>query len=137
MIVAGSGLRVVVATRPVDFRKGHDGLVAVVEHELGLDPYSGVVFVFRPKRVDRIKVLWWDGTGLVLASKRLEQGPVRLAGGSRRGDPSVAGAVRGVVRGAGLAPGVGATGAPAARGGMMPGGLSSPPFSDLFSLLSG
>ena len=74
MIVAGSGLRVVVATRPVDFRKGHDGLVAVVEHELGLDPYSGVVFVFRPKRVDRIKVLWWDGTGLVLASKRLEQG---------------------------------------------------------------
>ena len=74
MIVAGSGLKVVVATRPVDFRKGHDGLVAVVEHELGLDPYSGVVFVFRPKRVDRIKVLYWDGTGLVLASKRLEQG---------------------------------------------------------------
>ena len=37
MIVAGSGLKVVVATRPVDFRKGHDGLVAVVEHELGLD----------------------------------------------------------------------------------------------------
>ena len=54
MIVAGSGLKVVVATRPVDFRKGHDGLVAVVEHELGLDPYSGVVFVFRPKRVDRV-----------------------------------------------------------------------------------
>ena len=54
MIVAGSGLRVVVATRPVDFRKGHDGLVAVVEHELGLDPYSGIVFVFRPKRADRI-----------------------------------------------------------------------------------
>ena len=62
MIVAGSGLKVVVATRPVDFRKGHDGLVAVVEHELGLDAYSGVVFVFRPKRADRIKVLWWDGT---------------------------------------------------------------------------
>ena len=54
MIVAGSGLKVVVATRPVDFRKGHDGLVAVVEHELGLDPYWGVVFVFRPKRVERV-----------------------------------------------------------------------------------
>ncbi len=54
MIVAGSGLRVVVATRPVDFRKGHDRLVAVVEHELGLDPYSSVVFVFRPKRVRRV-----------------------------------------------------------------------------------
>ncbi len=41
MNVAGTGMRVVVATRPVDFRKGHDGLAAVVEHELGLDPYSG------------------------------------------------------------------------------------------------
>ena len=54
MIVAGSGLKVVVTTRPVDFRKGHDGLAAVVEHELGLDPYSGIVFVFRPKRGDRV-----------------------------------------------------------------------------------
>ena len=74
MNVAGTQMRVVVATRPVDFRKGHDGLAAVVEHELGLDPYSGVAVVFRPKRADRIKVLWWDRTGLVLASKRLEQG---------------------------------------------------------------
>ena len=64
MNVAGTGMRVVVATRPVDFRKGHDGLAAVVEHELGLDPYSGVAVVFRPKRLDRMKVLWWDGTGL-------------------------------------------------------------------------
>ena len=74
MNVAGTGMRVVVATRPVDFRKGHDRLAAVVEHELGLDPYSGVAVVFRPKRMDRVKVLWWDRTGLVLASKRLEQG---------------------------------------------------------------
>ena len=74
MNVAGTRMRVVVATRAVDFRKGHDGLAAVVEHELGLDPYSGVAVVFRPKRLDRMKVPWWDGTGLVLASKRLEQG---------------------------------------------------------------
>ena len=74
MIVAGPGTAVVVATRPVDFRKGHDALAALVEHELGLDPYSGVVVVFRSQRADRVKVLWWDGTGLVLASKRLEQG---------------------------------------------------------------
>ena len=47
MIVPGSALRIVVATRPVDFRKGHDGLAAVVEHELGLDRHSGVVVVFR------------------------------------------------------------------------------------------
>ena len=42
MNVAGTGMRVVVATRPVDFRKGHDGLAAVVEHELGLDPFNRV-----------------------------------------------------------------------------------------------
>ncbi len=74
MIVPGSGMRIVVATRPVDFRKGHDALAAVVERELGLDPFSGVVVVFRSRRADRVKVLWWDGTGLVLASKRFEQG---------------------------------------------------------------
>ena len=68
------GTRIVVATQPVDFRKGHDGLAAAVHNELGLDPYSGVAYVFRAKRADRIKVLWWDGTGLVLAYKRLEQG---------------------------------------------------------------
>ena len=55
-----TGMRVV-ATRPVDFRKGHDGLAAVVEHELGLDPYSGVALVFRPKRMNRVKVLWVGG----------------------------------------------------------------------------
>ena len=73
-MVSLRGTGIVVATQPVDFRKGHDGLAAVVHNELGLDPYSGVAYVFRAKRADRIKVLWWDGTGLVLAYKRLEQG---------------------------------------------------------------
>ena len=68
------GARILVASEPVDFRKGHDGLAAVVRNELGLDPYSGVAHVFRAKRGDRIKVLWFDGTGLVLAYKRLERG---------------------------------------------------------------
>ena len=74
VMVSLGGTRIVVATRAVDFRKGHDGLAAVVHNELGLNPYSGVAYVFRAKRADRIKVLWWDGTGLVLAYKRLEQG---------------------------------------------------------------
>ncbi len=74
MMVWGTGMRIVVATRPVDFRKGHDALAVLVEQELGLDPYSGVVVVFRSRRADRVKVLWWDGTGLVMASKRLDQG---------------------------------------------------------------
>ena len=63
-----------IATKPVDFRKGHDGLAALAERELGLDPHSGIILVFRAKRGDRIKVLLWDGTGLVLCYKRLEQG---------------------------------------------------------------
>ena len=50
MIVAEMGIRVVVETRSVDFRTGHNGLAAVVAHELGLDPYSGVAVVFRPNR---------------------------------------------------------------------------------------
>ena len=74
MIVPAQSVRVVVAMKPVDFRKGHDGLAAVVERDLGLDPHSGLIVVFRSKRGDRIKVLLWDGSGLVLIYKRLEEG---------------------------------------------------------------
>jgi transposase len=74
VIVAAQAVRVVIALRPVDFRKGHDGLAALVEQELGLDPHSGVVVVFRSRRGDRLKLLLWDGSGLVLTYKRLEQG---------------------------------------------------------------
>ena len=67
--------RIVLATRPVNFNKGHDGLAGVVENELGLDPYSGVAVVFRCQdHRDQIKVLWWDGASLVVAHKRLEHG---------------------------------------------------------------
>jgi transposase len=72
MIVAPSGVRVLVATKPVDFRKGIDGLAALVQEQLRLDPYAGIVFVFRAKRADRIKLLVWDGSGLLLIYKRLE-----------------------------------------------------------------
>ena len=63
-----------IATKPVDFRKGHDGLAAYAEKELGLKAHSGIVVVFRAKRADRIKILVWDGSGLVLIYKRLEAG---------------------------------------------------------------
>ena len=56
----------------MDFRKGLDGLAALVR-DAGSDPFSGALFVFRPKRADRIKILWWDGTGLCLFVKRLEE----------------------------------------------------------------
>ena len=77
MIAVPAGMRVLVATRPVDFRKGADGLVALVSETLGNDPFSGTVFVFRSKRTDRVKILVWDGSGLVLYWKRLEQGAFR------------------------------------------------------------
>jgi len=67
-------VRVLVATRPVDFRKGMGGLAALLRDELLKDPYSGVVYVFRAKRADRVKMIWWDGTGLWLLVKTLEQG---------------------------------------------------------------
>jgi transposase len=65
-------VRVLIATRPVDFRRGADGLAATVQSVLRQDPFSGTVFVFRSKRADRVKILVYDGTGLVLIWKRLE-----------------------------------------------------------------
>jgi transposase len=70
-------MRVLVATNPVDFRRGADGLVALVRETLGHDPFSGTIFVFRSKRADRVKIVAWDGSGLVLFWKRLEQGAFR------------------------------------------------------------
>ncbi|MER8544079.1 transposase [Mesorhizobium loti] len=72
MIAPGNDLKIYVATRPVDFRRGMDGLALAVQEMLGLDPYCGAAFVFRAKRADRIKILVWDRTGLVLVHKRLE-----------------------------------------------------------------
>jgi len=74
MISLGSAVRVLVATRPVDFRKGADGLAAVAKEALGQDPFSGTVIVFRARRADRIKIIVWDGTGLVMLWKALDQG---------------------------------------------------------------
>lgn len=56
MIGPAPGTKVMVATKPVDFRKGADSLAALVEAEYGGKPYSGVIYVFRAKRADRIKL---------------------------------------------------------------------------------
>ena len=74
MIVAGQRLPILIATRPVDFRCGHQALALMVQTELKLDPHSGVTVIFRSKRGDRLKILVWDGTGMVLIYKILEQG---------------------------------------------------------------
>ncbi len=77
MIAVPAGVRVLVATKPVDFRRGADSLAALAREELQRDPFSGTIFVFRSKRADRLKILAWDGSGLVLFWKRLEQNAFR------------------------------------------------------------
>ena len=74
MILVPPGVRILFAAQPVDFRKGMDGLAALVQRALQADPFAGDVFIFRPRRTDRVKILVYDGTGLVLYSKRLEAG---------------------------------------------------------------
>ena len=70
-------LRVMVATKPVDFRKGAEGLAALVRETMGADPFSGTIYVFRARRADRVKLIYWDGTGVCLFAKRLEDGRFR------------------------------------------------------------
>lgn len=65
------------ATKPVDFRKGAEGLAALVRDGMKTDPFSGAVYVFRAKRADRVKLIFWDGTGVCLFAKRLEDGAFR------------------------------------------------------------
>lgn len=73
-----SSVQVWMATAPVDMRRGHDGLLALVR-SLGIaDPYSGQLFVFLGKRADRCKILYWSRGGFWVAYKRLERGHFRL-----------------------------------------------------------
>ena len=74
MITPPSGMRVWLAAGVTDMRKGFDGLAMLVQERLRRDPFGGQVFVFRGRRGDRLKVLWWDGQGLCLFAKRLEKG---------------------------------------------------------------
>lgn len=74
MISLPSGARVWLAAGRTDMRKGFDGLAAAAQDRLTQDPFSGHLFVFRGRRGDLIKVLWWDGQGLCLFAKRLEKG---------------------------------------------------------------
>src|SRR3990167_3041052 len=78
MIAAGGRLPILIATKPVDFRCGHQALALMVQTELKLDPHSGVTVIFRSKRGDRLKILVWDGTGMVLTYKVLD-GVMRLS----------------------------------------------------------
>lgn len=73
MITHPGNFRIFLATQPVDFRKGMDGLSAIIANDFDLDPFCGAIYVFRSRRADRLKLIVWDGTGLVMVMKRLER----------------------------------------------------------------
>jgi transposase len=74
MIMLPAGTRIWIAAGVTDMRRGFTGLSATVQIALAQDPFSGHVFVFRGRRGDLIKILWWDNDGLCLFAKRLERG---------------------------------------------------------------
>jgi transposase len=74
VISLAPGTKVFLACRPVDLRNGFDGLAAKAAQMIGADPFSGHLFLFRGKRGDYLKALYWDGSGLCLFAKRLEKG---------------------------------------------------------------
>jgi transposase len=74
MIAPGAGTRVWIAAGVTDMRRGMDGLAAQVQVTLQQNPFCGHVFVFRGRRGDMVKLLWWSGDGLCLFVKRLERG---------------------------------------------------------------
>lgn len=84
MLSLPTAVRIWLATQPTDLRKSFDSLAEVVRQQLEGDPLSGQLFVFRNKRADRVKLLYWDEDGFVIVYKRLEVGTFRF--------PSVPGA---------------------------------------------
>jgi transposase len=85
MLSLGGNHRVFLCQHPVDFRKAHDGLCAVIRNQFGDDPFSSDVFAFFNRAKDRIKLLVWDRNGFWLLYKRLEKGtfPFAVSGEGR------------------------------------------------------
>src|SRR5260370_7471874 len=78
MVSLPTSVRIWLATQATDLRKSFDTLAEVVRQQLQDDPLSGQLFVFRNKRADRVKLLYWDEDGFVIVYKRLEQGSFRF-----------------------------------------------------------
>jgi transposase len=87
MIGLPSAVRVFLCTTPTDMRKSFDGLTALVRDHLRLPPLSGHLFVFRSRQGNRLKILYWDRTGLAIWYRRLEKGAFRWPVAARPGSP--------------------------------------------------
>ena len=74
MLSLGHNCEIILATDAVDLRRGHDGLVRLVQERWGADPYSGRLFVFLGRRMDRVKILFFSAGGFVVYYKRLQSG---------------------------------------------------------------
>ena len=74
MLSFSGSLKVYLATEPCDMRKSFEGLSAVIEQQLKESPLSGAAFIFTNKKHNRLKILYWDGTGIWVMAKRLEKG---------------------------------------------------------------
>jgi len=74
MMIVPAGVKVHLALGATDMRKGMNGLAMLVQETLKKDPFSGHLFAFRGKRATIVKILFWDGNGLCLFTKRLERG---------------------------------------------------------------
>ncbi len=86
MMLVPAGVRVHIALGVTDMRKGLDGLAMLVQGVLRQDPFSGHLFAFRGRRANLIKIVFWDGTGLCLFTKRLEAGYFPWPGAGKSGD---------------------------------------------------
>ena len=93
MIGLPAGTRIWIAAGVTDLRRGFTGLSGMVQTALQENPFSGHVFVFRGRRGDLIKMLWWDGDGLCLFAKRLERGKFIMATSDERNGRTDAGTV--------------------------------------------
>ena len=89
MLSFSGALKVFLAVEPQDMRKNFNGLSALVSDHLQADPYQGSLYVFTNRRHTRLKILFWDGTGLWVACKRLDQGRFSWPAPSRSGQKSL------------------------------------------------
>lgn len=83
MLLMPPAVKIYMATKPADMRRSFDGLLALIERDFGprFDPFSGHLFLFRNRRGDSVKIIFWDRGGFWILYRRLEKGSFKLPAG--------------------------------------------------------